>query len=138
MCPLVAGCWGWFCWAIAPDAESTPTVPRMSRMRFFMEVLLRGVNGLRRSGRHSAAALRAAAAFVYAFLHVADLLAGASTFLADLRTFSAGVLVVRGADQHEVGGGPADLGASHHDAHMVRLYVLTALLQAVRHRRAKA
>jgi hypothetical protein len=52
---------------------------------------------------HPAATLGAAAAGINAFLHVADLLAGAGALLADLRALAAGVLVVGRADQHEVG-----------------------------------
>lgn len=59
--------------------------------------------GERQLGRHLAAALGAAAARVDALLHVPDPLAVFGALLADFRAFAAGVLVMRGADEHEMG-----------------------------------
>jgi hypothetical protein len=41
------------------------------------------------------------------------------------------VLVVPGADEHEIGRGLANLGAGHHELEMLGLNVLAALLQAL-------
>jgi hypothetical protein len=48
------------------------------------------------------------------------------------------MLVVGRADQHEVGGSSAHLGASHHQTEMGRLDMLAACLQAVVHGRGQA
>jgi hypothetical protein len=57
---------------------------------------------------------------------------------ADLGAFAADVLVVRRLDQHEVGAGPADFGAGHHQAKMRGLDVLALGLEAVAHGHAAA
>src|SRR5215217_4324808 len=87
--------------------------------------------------RHLAAALSAVAALLDALIHVTDLLARAGALLTDLRAFAAGMLVVLGANQHEVRRGPADLGTSHHDPEMTGLDVLAASFKAVVHRLAE-
>lgn len=55
---------------------------------------------------HLAAVLRAAAAGIDAFLHVAEALAVIGAFVADLRAFATNMFVVFGADEHEMRRGP--------------------------------
>lgn len=89
------------------------------------------------SGSHFPAAVGTSPALAGAVLHVADLLAGAGAVLADIGALGAGVLVVRRTEQHEVRGGPADLGAGEHQTEMLGLNVLAAGRQAVMRGHAK-
>lgn len=89
-------------------------------------------------GRHLATSLRACPARCYALVHFAQTLAIVSAFLADLSAFPAGVPMMWGADQHEMGGGPTHFGAGHHEPEMRRLNMLTAHFEAMVHRRAGA
>lgn len=86
---------------------------------------------------HAAARLRAGSANRHAFLHLPEALAVLCALRADFRALGAGMLVVRGAKQHEVGRCPANLGARHHQREMLLFNVL-AHLQAVIHRRREA
>jgi hypothetical protein len=90
------------------------------------------------SGGHLSAALGAATARRYAFLHSVETLAVAGALLADLRAFGAGVLMVPGADQHEMRSGPADFGARYHQPEVRRRDMFPAPFQTVAHRRADA
>ncbi|CCF18356.1 exported protein of unknown function [Pseudorhizobium banfieldiae] len=74
--------------------------------------------------RHTLATISTLAAGVDASLHVADTLAVIGALAAYLRTFAASVLVVLGADQHEMGRGAANLGAGHHQPEVLRFRVL--------------
>ncbi|CUX02181.1 conserved exported hypothetical protein [Agrobacterium genomosp. 2 str. CFBP 5494] len=85
------------------------------------------------SCRHLVTAFGTLPAGVHAALHVADALAVVGALSADFRAFAARMLVVLGADQHEVGGSPAHLGAGHHELEVGRLDVLASHLQAVPH-----
>ena len=67
-----------------------------------------------------------------------SLLAVACALLANLGALAAGMLVMRSADQHEMRRRPADFGTRHHEPEVLRLDVLAALLQAVRHRHSEA
>ena len=81
---------------------------------------------------HVLAALRAAAARLGAFLHVADLLAALGAGVAYLRARRAYRSVQRRAAQHEVGCGLTDLRAIDHQPQMLLLNVLAARAQAIR------
>lgn len=98
----------------------------------------RPTSGPRASGGHFPADLGASPAMLDASLHVADLLAGAGAVLADFGALGTGVLVMRAPEQHEVRGGPADLGAGQHQAEVLGLDMLSTGRQAVGGRHAKA
>jgi hypothetical protein len=71
-------------------------------------------------------------------VHITHTLATAGAVLADIGAFSAGVLVMRGPEQHEMGRRPADLRASQHQAQVLRLSVLAAGGKTVVRGHAKA
>ncbi|CAH1681142.1 hypothetical protein BOSEA31B_15134 [Hyphomicrobiales bacterium] len=60
------------------------------------------------------AAVCATAAGLDAVVHVSYPLAFVGAVVADVGAFGAEMLVVRGADDHDLGAGAADLGASEH------------------------
>src|SRR3954468_24025385 len=80
---------------------------------------------------HPAAALGAAAASLDAFLHLAHLLAALRALFANLGPDRARALVELGPELHEVGAGPADLGAGQHQPEVPWLDVPAAHVQAV-------
>jgi hypothetical protein len=86
------------------------------------------------SRRHSLAAFDAAAARIYALLHVADPFAIVCALRADFSALGAGVLVVGRIQQHEVSRRPADLGTCHHQREMALFDMLAADFQAMVHR----
>lgn len=65
------------------------------------------------SSSHGGAACRALEAFVDAFLHVSDTLAVVCALRADLSALAACMYVLLAANEHEMRGRPAYLGASH-------------------------
>jgi hypothetical protein len=68
-----------------------------------------------------------------AISHAADAFAVLRAFQADLSAFPANMGMVGRADQHEVGGRPANLCAGHHQREMLLLHVLAAHLETVSH-----
>jgi hypothetical protein len=88
--------------------------------------------------RHCSATLGATTAGVYAFLHVAQPLTVVGALVTYLGTFPTNMLVMLGADQHEMCRGSANLGASRDQAKVPRFCVLAAYPKAVLHRCAQA
>jgi DNA-binding FrmR family transcriptional regulator len=78
------------------------------------------------SRRHLAAAFRKAAASFDAILHIAEFLATLSASLADFGAKAAHGFMLFRADQHEIGGCLATLGASQHEPEVRRLHMLSA------------
>src|SRR5690606_8638732 len=89
------------------------------------------------SGRHPAAGFGTAPAHLGAAPHlvvIAEAPAILGTALADLSAGGADVPVQVGPSDHEIGAGPADLGAVDQQPDMPRLGVPAALVQAMRNR----
>jgi hypothetical protein len=89
------------------------------------------------SSGHLAAAFSAASAFLHALIHATDALAILNAFLANLGALGAGMFVVGCADEHEMCGRAAHLGARHHQTKMLRLDVLAAGFKAMVHSRTQ-
>jgi len=87
---------------------------------------------------HRQAVLRAGSARGDTPVHAADPLAVGGAFGANLGALATDVPVMGGIDQHEVRGGPAYLGASHHQPEMRGLDMLPTGLETVVHRGAQA
>jgi hypothetical protein len=90
------------------------------------------------SGSHLLAAFGAAAARIHAFPHFTYPLAIRGALFADLGACATGEFVKFRAEQHEMRGRPAYLGASHHQAEVLGFGMLTAELQTMSHRRRQA
>lgn len=78
------------------------------------------------SRRHLAAAFRTATASFDAILHIAEFFAALSASLADFGAKAAHGFMLFRADQHEIGGRLATLGASQHEPEVQRLHMLSA------------
>ena len=87
---------------------------------------------------HRAAGFCALPASVDTLLHVAEALAIIRALATDLRALTANMLVMLGAEQHEMCRCSADFGAGHHQGEMLPLCVLSAHFQTVPHRSRKA
>lgn len=85
------------------------------------------------SSRHFSAGLRTATASRYTRLHVPNAPTILGALSADFRALAADVLVVFGADEHEMSRGSAYFGACHHELEMLRLGMFAAHFQAVPH-----
>ncbi|EGE56223.1 hypothetical protein RHECNPAF_730022 [Rhizobium etli CNPAF512] len=91
----------------------------------------------RKLGRHLPAAFSAAPAGIDTRLHIAHSFAVGRALRANLGAFTAGMFMVIGADQHEMRGRAANLGAGHHQPEMRRLRMLSTCFETVAHCRAK-
>jgi hypothetical protein len=130
-------------WAKAAALESIKAIANPIAVDFmdcFHRLLAIGDKHLSRfmfqtsgSGCDLSARLRASLAGCHAFVHVTGLRTVAGTLLADLRAFPAEMPVMRSIDQHEMGGCPADLRASHHEAKVGRRNMLSTGLKTVVH-----
>ncbi len=58
------------------------------------------------------------------------------TQLTNFRTLQTYALVLRRIEQDQMRGRTTYLGAGHHQTEVLRLHMLAALLEAMRHRRA--
>jgi hypothetical protein len=72
------------------------------------------IRSLQTSGSHFLATLGAAPAGVHAFFHFTDSLTISGALFTNFTAYATSVFVKLRADQHEMSGCPADLGASHH------------------------
>jgi hypothetical protein len=85
------------------------------------------------SGSHLLAAFGAAAARIDAFPHFTYPLTIRGALFADHGALATGEFVKFRAEQHEMRGRPAYLGASHHQAEVLGFGMLTTGLQTVSH-----
>ena len=85
------------------------------------------------SSRHFSAGLRTATASRYTRLHVPNAPTILGALSADFRALAADVLVVFGADEHEMRRGPADFRTGHHKLEVLRLGMFAARFEAVSH-----
>jgi len=88
---------------------------------------------LRRSSCHLPTTVRALAAGINAFLHIACLLAALGAFFTDVGANCAGAFVKVGAHQHKVSCGLTDFRTSDHYSEVAWLDVTPACLQAMVH-----
>jgi hypothetical protein len=90
------------------------------------------------SGSHLLAAFGAATASIHAFPHFTYPLTIRGAPFADLGALATGEFVKSRAEEHEMRGGPTNLGASHHQTEVLGFGMLAADLQTVSHRRRQA
>jgi hypothetical protein len=88
--------------------------------------------------RHFAAGVGAGFTGRDAFIHVADSLAVLGALGANLGAFPAGMLVMRGVDQHEMRRSSAHFRAGHHQPEVSGFSMLSAGFKAMIHRRRQA
>jgi hypothetical protein len=89
------------------------------------------------SGSHLLAAFGAAAC-ILAFPHFTYPLTICGALFTDLGACATGEFVKFRAEQHEMRGRPANLGASHHQGEVLGFGMLTADLQTMSHRHRQA